>query len=428
MNKHTKLRIFGILFLPALVALLSLVTSCESSRTAPEVPIYTPVEPAQPLILSGYVKDADNNSAVASAIVTISKLDGSLVVTQLSDNSGKYTYDLATVDASQLKVSATKASYGFASALATVDKSANSASINSLFLKKLAGVSATATATAGGTTSAPSTESKSTTQAAVQVPPGAVNQNTTITVAPIPVGAAPSKPAGQAPSVSVLSLEPSGITFNVPVTVIFPLPVKLTAGKTMQLKVYNNNTGQWDNSGFSATVASDGLSASGSVTHFSTWELEGEVTTNTTSDVTANVGNAVVTDAPSGNLLAYTYVPSFTFTAGEFTEAYMKGVLSNIFGFSLGNNAVNVSVPKPAPPANKVTTNANNQTVHYNPAAAKPYDGYWVWKPIVQPKTRTITVRFSNGINTQDATVILRDWVKTGDDWSTWVITHNQGG
>jgi hypothetical protein len=65
--------------------------------------------------------------------------------------------------------------------------------------------------------------------------------------------------------------EPTGISFSQPVTLTFKLSPARTAGEL--LTVYLVNAGAWTASGANAIVSVDGLTASATITHFSTYGL-----------------------------------------------------------------------------------------------------------------------------------------------------------
>src|SRR3989339_883426 len=68
-------------------------SSCESSRVGPELPRPNPpAPPAQPLVLSGFVKDAGDHSIIAGAAV---KLEGTSL-SSTTDNNGKYNFNLSS--------------------------------------------------------------------------------------------------------------------------------------------------------------------------------------------------------------------------------------------------------------------------------------------------------------------------------------------
>ncbi|MEN6318751.1 MAG: hypothetical protein ABFD82_08375 [Syntrophaceae bacterium] len=87
------------------------------------------------------------------------------------------------------------------------------------------------------------------------------------TKAPADVPAAPV----EASLLLAVECEPTGISFSQPVTLTFKLSPARTAGEL--LTVYLVNAGAWTATGINATVGADGLSASATITHFSTYGL-----------------------------------------------------------------------------------------------------------------------------------------------------------
>lgn len=106
--------------------------------------------------------------------------------------------------------------------------------------------------------------------ASVVIPPGALSEETLITIA-VHHDAA-SLPAPTVPSLPFLggvNLGPDGIAFLQPVTITIPLTTELTPGSEYPLFLYDEQRGGWLKTEFFAVVNPDGLSASADVTHFS---------------------------------------------------------------------------------------------------------------------------------------------------------------
>jgi len=91
-----------------------------------------------------------------------------------------------------------------------------------------------------------------------------------LTLVPKAVGDVPAAPTG-ATFLSAVDCGPDGTQFSLPVNLAFVLNPARAAGET--LPVYLLNGGAWIPAGVVATVASDGLSATAPILHFSTYGL-----------------------------------------------------------------------------------------------------------------------------------------------------------
>lgn len=93
---------------------------------------------------------------------------------------------------------------------------------------------------------------------------------TSITITPRAVADVPAAPS-EATYLAAVECGPSGTTFSQPVTLTFKLSPARTPGEV--LTVYYLDSGAWTPAGTSAQVSSTGLTASASISHFSTYGL-----------------------------------------------------------------------------------------------------------------------------------------------------------
>ena len=120
-------------------------------------------------------------------------------------------------------------------------------------------ITQTVTAAAGGVVNAGTVS--------VNIPAGALSMDTAITVSPLSEGSLPAIPPGGKALVAAATFGPESTTFSTPVTITFALKTPETSGSTIPMFLYN-----WDGNG-TATVAADGNTATGAVTHFSTYAV-----------------------------------------------------------------------------------------------------------------------------------------------------------
>jgi len=266
-----------------IIGLTLLLVSCETSRVAPEVPRPNPAPPPpQAVILSGNVIDAETGGGIASVTVSLTKLDGAVVSTAVTNASGLYSFNLTALNItdSTLNVTTNVTGYGYGFRVATFDKANGTAGVVPIVLTKIANVTTVTLGASGGAASTtPTADSKASTPVSVTVPPNAVPANTQVTLAAVPVVSIPppSTPLTQ----NVLSsnnLAATGVTtFSQQVTMTFNLPFPLTAGTTIPVLLLNTTTNKWESSGLNAVVSANGLTAIVQVTRPGNYALLGNV-------------------------------------------------------------------------------------------------------------------------------------------------------
>ncbi|PKL84101.1 MAG: hypothetical protein CVV24_01650 [Ignavibacteriae bacterium HGW-Ignavibacteriae-3] len=431
-NSSATLRPVYSLFLFALASML--IFSCESSRVGPELPAPNPpVPPAQPLVLSGFVKDASNLTAINGATIRISNAGGTVLTSILTDNTGKYAYDVTNLNDNTLNLAASKAGYGFNSERASIEKESNSAAVGDILLSKVVSTSATVTPASGGTVSAPAQAGVSTAPVTVSVPPNAVSSNVVLSAAPISIAQVPAPADANTAILGAAQFGPSGTVFNVPVTISIPLASAMTPGATFPLQLLNETTGQYTNSGFTATVNSAGTSATAPVTHFTTYTIGSAVS------ITANPGTAVLGNfdyyqlsSGSGTKTFVSAQSSLTLSSGQLPAATLIAWLKqqNRLGIDFGKaQSLTVGGNFPTLPSNYQVNG-----VQVNPNV--PGSGSWSYRWYVQQRTTPYTGSVTQQGSTQSFTASYIQWVlqpvksaanpngKTGWYWTS----HNQGG
>lgn len=416
-----------IAVLPILLLLVGsfVFSSCESSRVGPELPAPNPpVPPAQPLVLTGFVKDLANLSPISAAIVKIAKADNTVLTTLLTDNNGKYAYDASNVTESALGVSATKDGYAFKGAIASLVKTSNSASVNDILLAKLVVVSAPVTVAAGGSATTTNTQSVAAQPLSISVPPNAVSAPITLTAAAIPAGQIPRPTTTANTAVqSAGQFGPSGTTFTQPVTITFPLPSFQTAGKTFALLQLNEQTGAYTNSGFTATVDASGTRATASVTHFTIYALTEDATANLV-DGTTTTGSSTYYGLASGSgtqSFSATNIYSATGGSGTVSDIWLKDIISQKLAVNFATSTITIGGNFPTLPANYQING-----VQTNPNV--PGKGNWQYRWYVLKQTTPTTGTASGTGWSRTINVVKEKWIndtaKTGWYW----ISHDQGG
>jgi len=409
--------VFGILFF----------SSCESSRVGPYVPPPNPpAPPPQPIVLTGFVRDISNLSGIPGATVKILKADNSIVTTLLTDNSGKFSYDVTNITDNTLSVMGTKDGYGQSTKIAEINKALNIAAVSDIILTKLVVVSAPVTPAAGGQASTTNTQSVSTTPVSVTVPPNAVPQNITLTVAAVPAAQLPKPPTANTSVQSAVQLGPSGVTFLQPVTVVFPLPNKKAAGSTLSVIRLNPTTNIWENRNIIATVDASGTAASAKLTSFSANAVQDNLSITVATGTTLTIKIADV-ELTSGSVeKTYNYSNSITIsTTGTVDSGWLLGEVKSKANIDVGN--FNQLLMFNFPP---LLDEYKKDGKQYNPSFPNQ-SGYWKFVWTVNKATTTQNWTASGGVAPNAYTgsgTITKETVSASAGAWVWVKTHDQGG
>ncbi len=431
MSIKKSLPLIGSIFTFLLLSVF-VFNGCESSRVGPEIARPNPPAPvAQPILLTAYVRD-QSLAGIAGVTVKISKADNSVVATVLTDNSGKYSYDVTSLTETALIVAANKDGYSYGSKIAEIKKALNIALVDDIVLSKLVVASAPVTPAAGGTATTPNTQSLSAAPLAVSVPPNAVASNITLTVANIPAAEAPKPTAAGTSIIAAAEFGPSGTVFAVPVTVSIPLPTRLAAGSTFELQKLNETTQVWAATGVTATVDATGLVATAKLSSFSKYAgMQNTVITIPATGTTTTADLATVTLASGVDNKVYSETSGLTLTITSGSNNVESNWLRNEVrrqagGFYIGTLSKPLHFSIPALPANYL-----NNGVQYNPA--KPNEaGTWSYRWYIVKSTTVKNYTATGGVapNTWAASGSLTeeevsiDVARTGWVW----IAHNQGG
>ena len=107
--------------------------------------------------------------------------------------------------------------------------------------------------------------------AMVDIPAGALQASSNISVQALRGAAPPAAPAGKR-IIGSIELGPSGLAFNSPVTITIPLIRYFVPGTHLPLYLWNSGTGSYESQGM-ATVLDNGEQAAAAVSHFSTYSM-----------------------------------------------------------------------------------------------------------------------------------------------------------
>lgn len=313
----------------AVLPIFLLLFAGECSRTTPELPRPNPpAPPAQTVVLTGYVLDAATGQGIANGTVYLTKLDGTQVSSTVTNGSGRYQFDLTglNVTESQLIVVTNIASYGYGYRIASYNKSESTANVLNILLSKITSTVTVTVGATGGAASTPATTDAKTTTIPVtaSIPPNAVPANTSVTLAAIPVKSTPPPTTSTASQniVSTANLQATGVTtFSQPITLTFPLPMKLTAGSTIPLIKFNTSTNKWETTTINATVSTNGLSATAQVTSPGQYALLGNIGTTHTVSSGSVIDNELIGTTRLTKILK-TQATVITLTSTKLTASY----------------------------------------------------------------------------------------------------------
>lgn len=427
MSKKQKQNV--LLFVPILSLIILFLVGCESSRVGPELPRPNPPAPTpQPIMLTSFVRDNSNLSAISGAVVKILKADNTVVATLLTDNSGKYSYDVSNLTETTLYVSASKDGYGIGTKVAEIKKAVNIAVVDDILLTKLVVATAPVTPVTGGTGTTQHPQSVSTTPLTVTVPPGAVSQNINVTVAAIPAAQVPKPPTANQAIQTAAVFGPSGTVFAVPVQVKMPLPNKQPVGKTYTLLKLNEANNTWTNTGITATVDATGTNITAQLSSFSTYASADNITLTTTTGTptTQDIDNISLSSGSTSKSYSQTNSSSVSVTGTVNNQWILDVVNAATRNKNLGTTTKLIQFNFPALPSQYIRNG-----VQYNPANPNEA-GNWTYRWVVVRTTQTTTSTASGGVapDTYSATVIITEQTVDIDvNRSGWVwVKHDQGG
>ncbi|MEW6507502.1 MAG: carboxypeptidase-like regulatory domain-containing protein [Bacteroidota bacterium] len=428
MNKKLKRSI--LLFVPFFpILFLLFLAGCESSRVGPELPRPNPPAPTpQPMILASVVRDNSNLTAIPAATIRILRADNTIVTTLLTDNSGRFSYDVSNITETSLSVSASKAGYGIGTKTAELRKALNIALVDDILLTKLTVATTTVTPATGGTATTSNPQTVSATPLTVTVPPAAVPQNITLTVAAIPAAQVPKPPSANQAIQTAAVFGPSGTVFSVPVQVKMPLPNRQPAGKTYTLLKLNEANNTWASTGITATVDATGTNITAQLSSFSTYGTADDITLTTTTGTptTQDIDNVTLSSGTTTKSYSQTNSSSVTVTGTVNNQWILDVVNAATRNKNFGTTTKQIQFNFPAVP-NEYIRNG----VQYNPANPNEA-GNWVYRWVVTRTTQTTTCSASGGVapNNYSATVtIVEQTINIDAARSGWVwVKHDQGG
>jgi len=426
---------YSLISLTLILIVALLVYSCEATGTNPTTSNPVPVTATSPLVLTGYVRDASSNAAISGASIILTKTDGTSITSLITDSNGKYSYDVTSMNASQLNVNVTASTYGSATAVANISQSSYLATVPNIYLSKVNGTSASVAANTGGQVNNASTESISTANVSVQIPANSLSANTTIVVSSISVNNTVNLQSSNQFLAAVARFEPSGTTFQTPVTVTLPLPYVTTAGKTLPVYLLDNATLKWNSFG-SATVSSDGKSATFQTTHFSEYGTADNGSYTVSGTTTTADGTEFLLSAGGSVSYSYTPVVSILTNNTSLADNWIKNTLANSplvsqYGLRIDASGsllpVTISTPTVvAPPLPDTYKKLSNGVYVYTNPSLPNQNGTWSWQGVYIRNNITINGTITLGSQSDNFTLTIKQYAKVRDQW-TWTQTHDQG-
>ncbi len=305
-------------------------------------------------------------------------------------------------------------------------------------LAKLQATTATASPTQGADVDNTNNQSLSNQPLNLTIPPNAVSQNVQVSVASIPAAQVPPPAASTNQTVVTAGVfEPTGTQFQQPVTITFPLPIRKAAGTTFQLLQLNETTGEYTNSGFTATVDATGTQASAQVTHFTIYTLTDNKSTLNLPDATATVIETITltvttTNTQTSSSLSKTVSVTLSGGSGDVDADWLRDEISNLLDLTVGTSSESVSlsfnITDPESEGGKPSWVQNGIIVGPNPGESGDASKRAVYNK--NSKTRSGTVSGNTGVNqwSRNVQVVEQDWVKNTAASGWFWTPHNQGG
>lgn len=410
------------LILVAVYVIISLF-SCESSRVGPEYDhVHTDLDDLMHphLILNGNVKDASTLEPVNGATVFLTKTDGTIISTLLSDNSGKYFFDASNVMDASINVRATKTGFAYGERTAEINKTANSASVKDILLTKLHVATFNVTVGAGGSASATNNQSVAGQSLIVQVPANAVTSEIKLFIAAIPAGQIPQPTNSNTVILSAGQFGPSGTQFSQPVTINFPLPYHQTPGTTYAVMRLNEQTNAYTNSGFTATINADGTSASAQVVHFTTYVLKENIALTLKSSDTS-ISTEQYISLTSGNTSKQFPVVNTINVSGNdlVNEEWIKDIVACKLMISPDSSSQLLNFARPGSPSQYILNG-----VQVAPPGHAGEKGNWEYRWYYALQTITTDGTALGQGWSRTITVTSQDWIITHQGWY-WIPDEN---
>ena len=160
--------------------------------------------------------------------------------------------------------------------------------------------------------------------ARVELPPGALAADSTVSIRVLAPAERPAPPAN-AQLLGAVELGPDGTQFTAPVRVRVPLTRSLAPGETLSLLRRNTAGGVWLDEGVVATVEPDGQSARAAVSHFSLYGLFARKTAASPSAGARVASPGIGIPCPGGTPPQITRVTPTSFYEGELQPIFIEG-------------------------------------------------------------------------------------------------------
>jgi hypothetical protein len=430
----------SLLMVPVILAAsLILLVSCKSEEIVADYPTANPgSSPTASLLLYGNIIDSKTTNGISGAVVTIMKEDGTKLTTALTGSAGTFSFDVSTLGVSTFKVQATATGYGNTFVKSNVDLVNRISSTVKIPLDQLQAATSTITPNTGASVSTSSSESKSSQSVALNIPPLAVTQNTSIQLYSIPVNNA-TVPSDQTNTsqIGVVNISPNGINLAVSSQITIPLPYQMRPNDQVSLMELSGST--WQATGIKGVVDNTGLAAIATISKTGYYaftdntKLTGSVTSYKKNDVADQRSfsfNSGVLQAELPGTFNYT-VTSSNVSTGAPTYEWIFNTLAQRYGANFKTLSAPGSMPTtivfniawPGAEGNPYKANSDGSGNINRPNES----GDWSLKIIFE----SVQVTFANVVldNPGYWTVTVNGTINTWKELQRiWVWTaHNQG-
>ena len=258
---------FDVFALLLMLGSILVLWHCRSEKVGPTEPTEpTIIEPEKELYLQGRVIDSVTRQGIAGVEVTI------VGISALTTNSeGYYKIEAITIPTGKIQITATTDGYAYGSTIASIDTSEKNAVVRTILLRPLN--SPILIGTDGGTVEIQNNESVSGSVVSIEIPEGALDQTTGVSLTPLEGVDVPSLPPEGMLNLITVHLAPINLLLNKPTLLNLPLPLKGTPGDSLPLLSYNQSTNTWASSGQYAIIGMTGDIASTEIDNFGIYSL-----------------------------------------------------------------------------------------------------------------------------------------------------------
>jgi len=253
----------NLIIVIAIAGITFLIWKCETKKVGPTEP---ETNSLRELYLTGRVVDKETRNGIVNVDVQI----GTDTKTT-TDNQGYYKVKAMNVGSGTVNVLAHADGYGYGSTQAFIDLKNGGATVNIIPLLQLN--SMVSVDITGGTISTINAEGFSSNSITLNIPNGALDKTTSISVSSFEGIEVPGLPPQGYLNVITSHIEPDALVLNKKANLILPLPFVSETTDSLRLLYYIKETNKWQLENDYAVIDSSSNTASVQISHFGTYSL-----------------------------------------------------------------------------------------------------------------------------------------------------------